>query len=306
MTDEHRYQEIDPELRPTARKVAAALRVEVPSRVAEGHEAMLRARATGTDVRPLPRRRRGRRRTLVALVAAAMLVMAPAALAVASDGAVPGGVLYGVDRAVERLELVLARGDAAEARVHVDHATERLAEIEELTRDGRPDLVVATLETLQGSTDDALTAARSSRDALVVDHVLEAVDRHVGRLQGVRDRLAASDRASPKALEALDRAIDAGDTAREAVGRRGPPEDGRGRGGRSGGAPPRNEPTEDRPGQAPSDRGNQGSQGPPEDRGRHPSGPSGGQGTSAGEGRGAGVPEGNPGGGPPTSTPGGP
>lgn len=228
MNDERRFPDIDAELRPTAERVADALRAEVPPEVAERHEALLRARLAGGDVRPIRSARRRTRRTLVTLAAAAVLVLALPIVAVASDGAVPGDLLYGVDRGVERLELALATGSSDEVRVLLDQATERLEELEALEEAGRSEAFDGLLQDLRDAEDRALETAGTSEG--LTGTVLTAIDLHTQRLQDVRDRLDASGTASPQALDALDRAIAARPGATEADDRGrpdgvGPPED---------------------------------------------------------------------------------
>lgn len=258
MTDDRRFDDIDPELRPTAERVADALRAEIPPEVARRHEELLRAKAAGGSdvVRPLRRhaplsRRPGRRprRTLVALVAAAVLVLALPVVAVASDDAAPGDLLYGVDRTVERLELAVATGASSEVRVLLDQAAERLEELETLEERGRLEAFDALLEDLREAEDRARETAGADDD--LEGTVLTAIELHTQRLQEVRDRLEASGESSPTALDALDRAIEAGRTAAEADGRGRPDEPGAptDRPGLDG--PGRTEAPGDRPTQAP-------------------------------------------------------
>lgn len=239
MNDQHRFLDIEPELRPTAQRVAEALRADVPPEIAERHEALLRAQLVGTNVRPIRSARRRARRTLVTLAAAAVLVLALPIVAVASDRAVPGDLLYGVDRAVERFELAIASGPTNEVRALLGQATERIDELETLTDRRRLEAVGGLLEDLQGAVDDALD--RAEGDEGLVGAVHEAIEMHTQRLQGVRDRLGSSGETSTRALTALDRAIEAGRGATEADDRGRPadtrrPED-RGRQERPGDAP---------------------------------------------------------------------
>lgn len=222
MNDQHRFPDIEPELRPTAQRVAEALRADVPPEIAERHEALLRAQLAGPNVRPIHSARRRARRTLVTLAAAAVLVLALPIVAVASDRAVPGDLLYGVDRAVERFELAIASGPTNEVRALLSQATERVDELEAVEEQGRLEAVGGLLEDLQGAVDDALD--RAEDDQGLVGTVHEAIEMHTQRLQGIRDRLESSGEASPRALTALDRAIEAG-RGSAATGERGRPDD---------------------------------------------------------------------------------
>lgn len=226
--DDDRMSSIDAELRPVAERVSRALRAEVPREVAERHEALLRDRASG--VRELPRLeqvpeapvrplRPRRRRRVAVLALAAAFVLGTSAVAFASDGAVRGDLLYPVDRAVERVQLAMARTPESAARTHLAQAAERIEEIEALAALGGADHIPDTADEAVASADDALVEAQRAGSEEIEAEVFEAIALHVQRLQDVRELLANTP-AAQEALDALDRAIAAGsERAREAAER---------------------------------------------------------------------------------------
>lgn len=193
-----------------------ALLEPLPADTARRHEELLRAAAAGA-VPMVPRASRTWRRVAVVALAATMAIGASAVGALAADKAVPGDTLYGLDRAIERLELAMARSPEAKASRHLELAGERLDELKILERRGHDDRVPKLADEV-GSSDDAALAAAQAVDG---DHagdvrsrVEERVAKHAADLIGVRNRLEASGRASQAALDALQRVI-------EKTGRRG-------------------------------------------------------------------------------------
>ena len=74
------------------------------------------------------------------LALTAPIVAAEEAVSMAA-GITPGSVLYGLDRALERLSLFLSFNDAARAEKHLKIASERLAELQETVDRGRPEYI---------------------------------------------------------------------------------------------------------------------------------------------------------------------
>ncbi|MFA5890394.1 MAG: DUF5667 domain-containing protein [Actinomycetota bacterium] len=186
--------------------------LRVPSAdVAEAHLSEMRL-AAGKSVRPVSPLFRHRRRIAV-LAAAATFMLAGSGVAVAADTAVPGDSLYGVDRAIERLQLAMARSPESEVNTHLAQAAERLGEIDVLRARGRQDRIGRATSDLARSEDRALASAQKAigKDFEALHaHVLEMIGKHVTRLGEVRARLEASGHASPNALQALERAMENG------------------------------------------------------------------------------------------------
>lgn len=75
--------------------------------------------------------------------------VALAALGFAADSAKPGDALYEIDRAMENIQLQLARSVDVLVRLRLDFASERLDEAFELLGQGRPENVGLTLDEYQ-------------------------------------------------------------------------------------------------------------------------------------------------------------
>lgn len=114
-------------------------------------------------VRLTPRQRSGARERRAATVLGGFaIVAATGSMAMASQSALPGDVLYPVKRAIENAQTNLQSDDAAKARTLLAHAENRLAEAEQLTAEGADAKTVAS--TLQDFTDQSNQAAELALD----------------------------------------------------------------------------------------------------------------------------------------------
>lgn len=87
----------------------------------------------------LPERRPGRReRRLVAAASAFVLVGGTATMAAAAQSSLPGDALYPIKRGIERAEVGLSLSEAGKGKDLLQHASDRLAEVEGLVRAGSP------------------------------------------------------------------------------------------------------------------------------------------------------------------------
>ncbi len=121
------------------------------ARQARPVDAALRLRLT-------PQQRHGtRERRLATVLGGFAIVAASGSMAMASQAALPGDVLYPVKRALENAHTNLQSGDAAKAGTLIAHAQSRLDEAQQLTAEGADGGTVA--ETLQDFTDQANQAA---------------------------------------------------------------------------------------------------------------------------------------------------
>ena len=116
----------------TARAAREAFAVEVPDDVARAHLA-----AIDDTVVPFERPHRRRRLALTLIAAVITVVLLGGAAVAASASALPGDVLYPVKRAVERIELTIHSDPASRARLHLQYAQRRLAELSALLAERR-------------------------------------------------------------------------------------------------------------------------------------------------------------------------
>lgn len=107
-----------------------------------------------------PRQRRGsRERRLAAVVGGFAVVSATGSMAMASQSALPGDVLYPVKRAIENAQSNLQPDEASRAETLLAHAEARLDEVRELTaRDADPDVISSTLQDFTDQTEQASEA----------------------------------------------------------------------------------------------------------------------------------------------------
>jgi hypothetical protein len=116
-----------------------------------------------TRLRLTPRQRHGvRERRLATVLGGFAIVAASGSMAMASQSALPGDVLYPVKRAIENAHTNLQSDDAARAQTLIDHAERRLQEAEQLTAEGADASTVA--DTLQDFTDQSNQAAELAID----------------------------------------------------------------------------------------------------------------------------------------------
>ncbi|TNM36281.1 hypothetical protein FHP29_19135 [Nocardioides albidus] len=110
-----------------------------------------------------PRQRRGsRERRLAAVIGGFAVVSATGSMAMASQDALPGDVLYPVKRAIENAQTNLQPDGAAKADALIAHAESRLDELQSLMAgDPDPDEINATL---QDFTDQARQASEFALD----------------------------------------------------------------------------------------------------------------------------------------------
>lgn len=130
--------------------------------VAAAEREPARAEASLAD-RLTPRQRRGsRERRLAAVIGGFAVVSATGSMAMASQDALPGDVLYPVKRAIENAQTNLQPDGAAKADALISHAEARLDELQSLVaRDAEADAVTATL---QDFTDQARQASEFALD----------------------------------------------------------------------------------------------------------------------------------------------
>jgi hypothetical protein len=133
-------------------------------------------------LRLTPRQRAGaRERRLATVLGGFAVVAATGSMAVASQAALPGDVLYPVKRAIENAQVNLQSDDADKARTLIAHAERRLQEAEQLTAEGADAETVA--ETLQDFTDQSNQATELVLD----DYAATGDEEAVGELRTFAD-----------------------------------------------------------------------------------------------------------------------
>lgn len=154
--------------------------------------------APGRSRRPGDRSLR-RRTTLVSAAAVVMMIVLGTAGVLGSRDALPGDALYGVKRAAESAGLALTFDDAARAHRHLELASLRLAEMEQLAARSPQSAVDAELFTAAIEEFDAATgqgsrmllAAEDGGGVAVLDELRAWAVEQSARLSDLRSALPA-------------------------------------------------------------------------------------------------------------------
>jgi hypothetical protein len=166
-----------------------------------------------------------RRNRMLALIAAMLLIVsAIGGTTYAVDQAAPGDRLYGLDLAVEKLQLDLATNPQSKAELNLAFAQERLEEARGRLEEGDVENMETALDEY-GATIAALAqlvgSAEGADPEALADLLLAAFAIHVTRLEALREELPEQAQAG------IERALEASQngraTALEALGRRGQP-----------------------------------------------------------------------------------
>lgn len=198
----------------TARAACEAFVTEVPEDVARAHLAAL-----SPEVVPLERRRRHRVAFVIAAAILTVGLLGTAAVA-ASASSLPGDILYPVKRAVERIELTIHRDPASRARLHLEFAQRRLAELSALLAERRIGQTVDVGAEMSAYRDEVAAAQRALAGdvgnpafAGLLDSVSAQLQHHIDVLTALQQlQLPAP------AQSAIQNAIDNASKARASVG----------------------------------------------------------------------------------------
>ncbi|NYI99513.1 hypothetical protein HNR19_000212 [Nocardioides thalensis] len=143
-----------------------------------------------------PAQTRGRNeRRLATLLGGFAVVAATGSMAMASQAALPGDVLYPMKRAIENAQTNLQSDEAAKAETLLAHAQQRLVEVEALSeRDGDvADEISSTLQDFSEQTNQATSLAidefETSGDEKSLQDVRTFADESMGQLTDLGDRL---------------------------------------------------------------------------------------------------------------------
>ena len=133
-------------------------------------------------LRLTPSQRHGNRdRRAATVLGGFAIVAATGSMAMASQAALPGDVLYPVKRAIENAQTNLQSDDAAKAQTLIAHAERRLQEAEQLTADGAGASTVAA--TLQDFTQQSNQATEFALD----DYAATGDQDTIGELRSFAD-----------------------------------------------------------------------------------------------------------------------
>lgn len=160
-----------------------AYRRTVDIEVAARHLWAIDREAARLAAAPSQRMPRTGRRAVVAALTSALLVTSSSAAVAASSNTIPGDLLYGLKRTVERARLLTATSPEADARVLLDMARRRLAEAEAApTPELAADLVDEALVALSGVDAVRVPMARAAVEGLRAEAVtmVQAVAGAVG------------------------------------------------------------------------------------------------------------------------------
>ena len=97
-------------------------------------------------------------RLAAALAVMLVIVLGGGGVVIASDGALPGDLLYPVKRTTESVRLALTFSDTAKAELHLDFAERRVEELTEAALKGEPELVAAWPEKIASHLESARLA----------------------------------------------------------------------------------------------------------------------------------------------------
>lgn len=107
----------------------------------------------------LPARRRVRDRRLAAAVGGFAIVGATTSMAMAAQSALPGDSLYPLKRAIENADAGLSADERTRGVTLLENASDRLAEVSELSETGSPGNGAVVAQTLTTFTDQATEAS---------------------------------------------------------------------------------------------------------------------------------------------------
>ena len=109
-------------------------------------------------------------------------------------GITPDSRLYGLDRAIERLQLILTRDRVAKARLHLRLVEERLAEANTMFEKGKPEFAQSLMKDhekeineTEVETEKARAEGRNVTD--LVEHISSITYKHITILSDLLDRV---------------------------------------------------------------------------------------------------------------------
>lgn len=102
----------------------------------------------------------------IALVALLMivLVISTSGIALASQSAIPGNTLYPVKISIENAELALTSSPIGDARLHIEFAQRRLAEVQSLVLEGKYEYIAQTVTNFEYQVSEAVRYIKTAGD----------------------------------------------------------------------------------------------------------------------------------------------
>lgn len=136
-------------------------------------------------------------------------------------GMTPDSLLYGLDKAYERIQLILARDEASKAKLHLEFAAERIAETKAMADKGRPEYIPDLTEeyevSINKSQEIAETAQRLDRDVTKVNELVAiATSVHLEVLEEVYKKVP--EQAKPALQRAMNSSVRGQEKALDRLG----------------------------------------------------------------------------------------
>jgi hypothetical protein len=149
------------------------------------------------------RPRRGGRARLAALVGVAAGTLAISGVAMASNSAVPGDVLYSVKLSGEKAKLIFAGSDADRGQLHLDFARSRLVEARQVA----PEAVTGVLAEMDREITEGarllFTVGVDASDATPIESVATFVTQHRAELTRLRAEIPVAGDPARRSLDLL-------------------------------------------------------------------------------------------------------
>ena len=138
---------------------------------------------------------------LIGLMVLATPVIAAEETEVLDPGITPDNPIYGLDRALERIQLAITFGEVEKAKLKFKFAEERLAEAEAMADEGEEELAEEMMEDyeveLNETNEDIETAIARGEDVTdLIEHVSTRTAKHLEVLQRVHDKVPEQARAA--------------------------------------------------------------------------------------------------------------
>jgi hypothetical protein len=152
---------------------------------------------------------------LVAVIALAVAVPSQTLAQEELDpGITPDSIMYGLDKAYERIQLILARDEASKAKLHLEFAAERIAETRAMADKGRPEYIPELTEEYEVSIS---TSQELGRDVTKVNELVAlATSVHLEVLEDAYEKVP--EQAKPALQRAMNSSVRGQEEALDRLG----------------------------------------------------------------------------------------